>query len=135
MRGSDGAREDADRVVGSGARRRGSRRARAFYSGLFGWPVSTSDDLGAAIQVPGTNSYVSFQRAEGYVPPTWPAEAGRQQMMLHLDVAVDDLDAAATDAVALGATLAALQPQEAVRVQLDPEGHPFCLYLDGDATS
>jgi hypothetical protein len=33
------------------------------------------------------------------------------------------------DALALGATLAAHQPQEEVRVLLDPAGHPFCLYL------
>jgi len=28
-----------------------------------------------------------------------------------------------------GGTLAAFQPQEDVRVCLDPAGHPFCLYL------
>ena len=27
-----------------------------------------------------------------------------------------------------GATLAAHQPQKAVRVMLDPDGHPFCLF-------
>jgi hypothetical protein len=32
--------------------------------------------------------------------------------------------------VALGATVAAYQPQDDVRVVLDPAGHPFCLYLD-----
>ena len=30
----------------------------------------------------------------------------------------------------LGATLAEFQPQDDVRVMLDPAGHPFCLYLD-----
>ncbi|WP_169501813.1 VOC family protein [Kribbella catacumbae] len=29
-----------------------------------------------------------------------------------------------------GAELAAYQPQDNVRVMLDPDGHPFCLYLD-----
>ena len=37
--------------------------------------------------------------------------------------------ASVEDAVALGATLAEFQPQEDVRVLLDPAGHPFCLYL------
>ena len=32
--------------------------------------------------------------------------------------------------VACGATLADVQPQEDVRVHLDPDGHPFCLYLE-----
>ena len=50
--------------------------------------------------------------------------------MMHLDVQVGDLDAAAADAVALGATVAGAQPQENVRVLLDPAGHPFCLVRD-----
>jgi hypothetical protein len=36
---------------------------------------------------------------------------------------------AVADAVEVGATLAAYQPQDDVRVLLDPAGHPFCLYL------
>ena len=39
-------------------------------------------------------------------------------------------NAAAAQAVALGATVAGFQPQEDVRVCLDPAGHPFCLYLE-----
>jgi hypothetical protein len=62
----------------------------------------------------------------------WPSEAGLQQMMLHIDIAVDDVAAAVADAVELGATVADYQPQDDVRVLLDPAGHPFCLYLDAD---
>ena len=51
-------------------------------------------------------------------------------MMMHLDVEVDELDAAVADAIALGASVADYQLQENVRVLLDPAGHPFCLYLD-----
>jgi hypothetical protein len=32
-------------------------------------------------------------------------------------------------AVELGARQADFQPQDDVRVMLDPDGHPFCLYL------
>jgi len=49
-------------------------------------------------------------------------------MMAHLDFEVTDLRAETARAVNLGATLAAHQPQENVRVLLDPAGHPFCLY-------
>jgi hypothetical protein len=52
--------------------------------------------------------------------------------MMHFDFQVGDLDAAVADAVALGATPAAEQPRENVRVLLDPAGHPFCLCLDED---
>jgi predicted enzyme related to lactoylglutathione lyase len=100
-----------------------------FYSSLFGWPIAKQDPDGAAIAVPATSSYLAFQSAPDYVPPVWPAAEGRQQMMMPIDVAVDDLAAAVADAVALGATLAVFQPQEDVRVLLDPAGHPFCLYV------
>ena len=39
-----------------------------------------------------------------------------------------DLEAAVAHAVELGATVADHQPQDDVRVMLDPAGHPFCLY-------
>jgi hypothetical protein len=80
--------------------------------------------------VPGTSSYLSFDDSPDYVAPVWPAADGNQRMMMHIDIAVDDLDAAVADALELGAILAGFQPQENVRVLLDPAGHPFCLYLD-----
>ena len=51
--------------------------------------------------------------------------------MVHLDVAAEDLDAAVAWALELGATLAEHQPQDDVRVLLDPDGHPFCLFRGG----
>ncbi|NEA36641.1 VOC family protein [Streptomyces sp. SID13031] len=55
---------------------------------------------------------------------------GKPQMQLHLDLEVDDLDQAVAHAIDCGAELPAFQPQERVRVMLDPDGHPFCLYLE-----
>jgi hypothetical protein len=49
-------------------------------------------------------------------------------MMMHLDIAVDDLEEGVAWALEAGAELAPHQPQEGVRVLLDPEGHPFCLF-------
>jgi hypothetical protein len=40
-----------------------------------------------------------------------------------------DLETAVDAAIALGATRAASQPQDDVRVLLDPAGHPFCLWV------
>src|SRR3712207_7403627 len=57
-----------------------------------------------------------------------------RSMMAHLDIEVDDLPAACARAAELGATLADHQPQEHVRVHLDPAGHPFCLYVDRKST-
>jgi predicted enzyme related to lactoylglutathione lyase len=47
------------------------------------------------------------------------------QQQLHLDLAVDDIDAAHERAIALGAR--PLDTQEKFRVYADPAGHPFCL--------
>jgi len=53
---------------------------------------------------------------------------GAQQM--HLDVIVDDLDAAEAAVLELGATRHEHQPRTSFRVFLDPAGHPFCLCVD-----
>jgi hypothetical protein len=49
-------------------------------------------------------------------------------MMMHLDIEVDDLESAGARAASAGAELAEFQPQDGVRVYLDPAGHPFCLW-------
>ncbi|MGY1839269.1 MULTISPECIES: VOC family protein [unclassified Modestobacter] len=98
-----------------------------FYSELLGWPIGEDDPEWATL-VPGGPG-LSFQREPDHVPPVWPAGDGDPRMQAHLDIAVDDLAAASAFAQSLGATLAAFQPQEHVRVHLDPAGHPFCLYL------
>nr|WP_245695291.1 VOC family protein [Streptomyces antibioticus] len=46
------------------------------------------------------------------------------------DFQVGDLDSAVAEAVALGATIAEVQPQESLHVLFDPAGHPFCLCYD-----
>lgn len=74
---------------------------------------------------------LSFQLEPEHSPPAWPAAPGDQQMQLHLDIGVADLPAAVARAEALGAQQAAYQPQELVRVMLDPAGHPFCLFAPG----
>jgi catechol 2,3-dioxygenase-like lactoylglutathione lyase family enzyme len=102
-----------------------------FYSGLLEWPV-VHEEPGTAVLATSRDgsSFVVFQQATGYEPPVWPPVEGRQRPMMHLDVQVGDLDSAVDEAVALGATLADHQPQDNVRVMLDPAGHPFCLCRD-----
>ncbi|MCW2756503.1 MAG: uncharacterized protein JWO46_249 [Nocardioidaceae bacterium] len=101
-----------------------------FYADLLDWPVVHEEPGTAVLGTPGGASYVVFQQADGYAPPTWPPVEGAQRPMMHLDVEVGDLDEAVADAVALGAVLADDQPQDNVRVLFDPVGHPFCLCRD-----
>lgn len=99
-----------------------------FYSELRGWAIWHEDEDDAALDLGEGAAYLSIQRNPDYVRPVWPGKAGRQHMMLHLDFEVTDLEAEVARAVQLGAELPDHQPQENVRVLLDPAGHPFCLY-------
>jgi catechol 2,3-dioxygenase-like lactoylglutathione lyase family enzyme len=101
-----------------------------FYGRLLGWEVTIAEPNWVLMRDPGGGTGLSFQAETGYRPPTWPEESRAQDKMLHLDIHVDDLDAAVEHALAAGARLADHQPQERVRVMLDPAGHPFCLFLD-----
>ncbi|MFH8634886.1 VOC family protein [Streptomyces lydicus] len=100
-----------------------------FYRALLEWEVKLSEADWVLLRNPEGGTGLSFQSEPGYRPPVWPELPEEQQKMLHLDVRVDDLDEAEAYAVALGAVRAAWQPQDDVRVLLDPAGHPFCLFL------
>jgi len=101
-----------------------------FYAALLGWHADPKPGANfVSIAPPDGVAYLATQTAENYQRPTWPNQQGQQQMMLHLDFEVSDLAAATAHALELGAVLADEQPQETVRVLLDPAGHPFCLYI------
>jgi hypothetical protein len=100
-----------------------------FYLRLLGFVVREKEPDWVLIGPPDGGTGLSFQTEPEYVPPVWPTrKPGEQQMMLHLDIQVDDLAGEVERAVGLGATLHGCQPQDDVRVLLDPAGHPFCLW-------
>src|SRR5689334_18459045 len=99
-----------------------------FYATLLDWEIDKEETNWATVAPADGVAYLGFQTSEGYRRPVWPNEPGAQQMMLHLDFEVSDLQAAVAHAIELGATQAENQPQENVRVMIDPAGHPFCLY-------
>lgn len=72
---------------------------------------------------------LAFELERHFRRPVWPAREGARTASRHLDVQVDDLDAAVGHAPACGAVLAGVQPQDDVRVLFDPDGHPLCLFL------
>jgi catechol 2,3-dioxygenase-like lactoylglutathione lyase family enzyme len=101
----------------------------AFYQRLLGWAKVQDEPDWVKLDPPDGGTPLSFQSEPVYVRPSWPSDTDHQQMMVHLDIEVDDLDAAGAHARAAGATLAEFQPQQHVRVHLDPAGHPFCLWV------
>jgi catechol 2,3-dioxygenase-like lactoylglutathione lyase family enzyme len=104
------------------------RALAVFYQRLLGWPIGRDEPDWVTLRPAGGGPGLSFQTESAFAAPTWPAGPGDQQMMMHLDIEVEDLDASGAHAIAVGATLAEFQPQENVRVYLDPAGHPFCLW-------
>lgn len=107
-----------------------ARALADFYARLLGWEIGKAEAEWATLQEPGGTAYLAFQTSPQYEAPVWPPESGKQQMMMHLDIGVSDLESAVEIAKNAGARLAEHQPQAEVRVMLDPVGHPFCLYLD-----
>ena len=99
-----------------------------FYATLLDWEVSPGGPNYATIHPGNGVTYLGFQTSEGYEPPVWPNAVSHQQMMMHIDIEVDDLETAVASAIEMGAREAEFQPQTDVRVMLDPAGHPFCLY-------
>ena len=100
-----------------------------FYAQLLGWTITTEEPGWVVLPNPTGGIGLSFHIEDHYTPPVWPSEPGKQLMMMHLEIQVENLEAASVHAQICGATLAEFQPQDDVRVHLDPDGHPFCLYL------
>lgn len=94
----------------------------AFYSEVLGLPVTYRSADFVVVARDDRSSGVAFQVAPDHQPPDWPDPDRPQQV--HLDVMVDDLDAAEPQVLALGARRL---PSEGGRVYADPAGHPFCL--------
>jgi predicted enzyme related to lactoylglutathione lyase len=98
----------------------------SFYSAVLGWNVLHSEAEYAMIGDGSIN--IGFGKVPGYTAPGWPEESGPKRYPL--DLYVDDLDEAEQQALDLGASKPAEQPNPARwRVLLDPGGHPFDICL------
>jgi catechol 2,3-dioxygenase-like lactoylglutathione lyase family enzyme len=97
-------------------------RLASFYAELTGWDVvrKTADWITLRS---GDGQEVAFQRVPEHVAPQWPGQEHPQQV--HLDLFVEEREAATERAVALGATK--LGGGESWTTLADPAGHPFDL--------
>ncbi|MET0132707.1 MAG: VOC family protein [Kibdelosporangium sp.] len=97
-------------------------RVGLFYAELTGWDVVRNDaDRFGLRTVDGQE--IEFQRAPDHAAPQWPGQQHPQQF--HLDLQIEDPEAAAAWAVGLGATRLAEGPTWITLA--DPAGHPFDL--------
>lgn len=111
------------------------RELAEFYALLLDGEVTAREPAGPGepeqagwAQVRASGRTLNFEFEAYWRPPVWPARPGAQVASQHLDLHVADLAAATEWAIECGARLAEAQPQQDVRVLLDPAGHPFCLF-------
>ncbi|MGW1198448.1 VOC family protein [Streptomyces sp. NPDC002536] len=96
-----------------------------FYSGVLGMPVVFATDDFVLLGQNGAAG-LGFNRLTDYRRPTWPDPS--QEKQAHIELGVDDLDAAQARLLSLGAVEPDSQPDpDRWRVLLDPAGHPFCI--------
>jgi len=101
-----------------------------FWAGLLDGEVFR-DEGWHSVAVDG-KWVIGVQHAPNHVSPDWPS--GAQQQQMHLDLHVDDLEAAGRRAIQLGARQlqVAKAPadnpdgDERFAVYASPAGHPFC---------
>ncbi|HEX3593413.1 MAG TPA: VOC family protein [Pseudonocardiaceae bacterium] len=94
----------------------------SFYTELTGWKIVRTDEDWITVRT-GDGQDLAFQLAPDHIAPQWPGQERPQQF--HLDIQVDDHQAAAERAVALGAKRLAGGPSWITLA--DPAGHPFDL--------
>jgi catechol 2,3-dioxygenase-like lactoylglutathione lyase family enzyme len=102
------------------------RELAAFYGEILGMPVNEDTDGEWVVigREPGMRE-LAFQRDADYTPPSWPDT--RRPQHAHLDIRVDDVDAAERAVLDLGARVLQGEAGTGFRVYADPAGHPFCL--------
>jgi len=95
----------------------------AFWAALLDSEVVRISDNFFAVR--HGSAWLATQKSP-HPPATWPA--GDRPVLVHLDVAVNDLREAVRRAVELGATEEETQPHpDSWRVMRAPGGHVFCL--------
>jgi catechol 2,3-dioxygenase-like lactoylglutathione lyase family enzyme len=103
------------------------RALARFYAELLGMRINEDDGDGAWVVIGRDEGWreLAFQRADPWIPPRWPDAEHPQQE--HLDIRVEDVEAAQQEVLRVGATLLEGEKGTGFRVFADPAGHPFCL--------
>ena len=98
-----------------------------FYGAVLGLEIGYQDDDWVVLGDRDHHPHLAFQPAPDHVTTQCPDPGHPQQM--HLDLHVDDVDAAEAAVLALGARRLDGEGGD-FRVYADPAGHPFCFVYD-----
>jgi catechol 2,3-dioxygenase-like lactoylglutathione lyase family enzyme len=122
-----------------------ARRSAEFWRQLLGLvyrhghepPAAGEDDRAGRewlnLRAADGSPVLAIEQVDELAATTWPDDGIPQQ--LHLDLTVADLaelDTAHDRVLALGGTLRldrSDEPEEPLRVYLDPDGHTFCIFV------
>jgi predicted enzyme related to lactoylglutathione lyase len=101
-----------------------------FWSEVLDRTIEQRDDDWWALERRDGEARMCFQVVEHHEVPPWPGEHGEQQV--HLDLEVDELEAARATVLGLGARQLSdvIDEDDGMgewQVFADPVGHPFCL--------
>jgi hypothetical protein len=142
-------RENGIRLVQTVLDSTDTRALAGFYRALLGLvyrdgdeppPAGRADERGRdwlVLRDPHGGPQIAVQQVAELCAPTWPDGTVPQQ--LHLDLAVPSLQELRNQharVLALGGTLLADREQpdpdddEPFRVYCDPDGHPFCIFVE-----
>lgn len=100
-------------------------RLATFYADVLGGEIEKEDDTWVVLTDP-QGRRLAFQYSPEHEPPRFPDPRGSQQF--HLDIQVDDPEAAERQVLDLGATRVSDAAEDSkFRVFRDPAGHTFCL--------
>lgn len=116
------------RIAGTVSSTRDPDALASFYQRLLGWDRVQDEPDWVVIRDPASGQNLAFHVDVEYQPPLWPSTPNAPIMMMHLDIATDDFKRSVLFALQTGASESDHQPDPDVRVMLDPEGHPFCLF-------
>ncbi|MET0899976.1 MAG: VOC family protein [Mycobacterium sp.] len=101
------------------------RRLAEFYAELVGGDLSSENESWVVLTDPAGRR-LAFQLSPEHEPPRFPDPSASQQF--HLDILVEEIEAAETQVLALGATrVPDALGEDDFRVYRDPAGHTFCL--------
>jgi hypothetical protein len=122
-----------------------ARSLAEFYRHLLGLAYGPGDEPPEAgqpdergqdwlvLRSPDGTPQLAIQHVDELRPPTWPGGSVPQQLHLDLSVtSIEELKAQHERVLSLGGKLLSDQkngPDEPFRVYADPEGHPFCIFV------
>ncbi|MHA0288688.1 VOC family protein [Mycobacterium sp. C3-094] len=101
-------------------------RLARFWAEVLGGDITQEDPDWVVVTGPDGRR-LAFQLSPEHQPPQFPDPRASQQIHFDVMIAEDQVEAAQTEVLGLGATWVQDADEDQFRVYRDPAGHTFCL--------